>query len=374
MTVTTHFNEWFNFTDRPVDDERPGPARAVEVIGRCAKCWGPATGTKADNDQWNRIECRLCGQALDGQDAQHEIASMWREAAANLPRARVGRRSEYRERARFVLKMLPDMDRDPQRFRHRTEASARAARERGRLTRREFPPGTPGYLYAQARAFLSGMESLSHETSAIALSDFDFGEPQVVDVIESPADGTVHVSGTAPVRFRKPSHEALMARMGTAVVAGMAASFACEVAMKAILITRFDETERTHDLLKLYRALPPDSQERLEGDFPDIPHVLDKSRHAFGKWRYFEQSVAEDAISALVDTDRVWELGKAARLIVDECVIAGLQYEVHVQTTYDFVTDGDHASTSNHLSLRVDGHEAAIPWDEVLAAGAHRES
>ena len=348
--------------------------RAVEISGRCAKCWGPATGTKAGNDQWVRIECRLCGQALDGQDAQHEIASMCREAAANLPRARVGRRSEYRERARFVLKMLPDMDRDPQRFRHRTEASARAVRERGRLTRREFPPGTPGYLYAQARAFLSGMESLSHETSAIALSDFDFGEPQVVDVIESPADGTVRVSGAAPVRFRKPSHEALMARMGTAVVAGMAASFACEVGMKAILITRLDEAERTHDLLKLYRALPPDSQERLEGDFPDVRHVLDRSGHAFGKWRYFEQSVAEDAIGALGDTDRVWELGKAARVIVDECVIAGLAYEIHVQTTYDVVTDGGDASVSQHLGLRVEGGEAAIPWNDVLAAGANGES
>ena len=311
---------------------------------------------------------------LDGQDAQHEIASMWREAAANLPRARVGRRSEYRERARFVLKMLPDMDRDPQRFGHRTEASARAARQRGRLTRREFPPGTPGFLYAQARAFLSGMESLSHESSAIALSDFDFGEPQVVDVIESPADGTVRVSGTAPARFRKPSHEAVMARMGTAVVAGMAAAFACEVGMKAILITRLDEADKTHDLLELYRALPPDSQERLEGDFPDIPHVLNKSRHAFGKWRYFEQSVAKDAIGALGDTDRVWELGKVARVIVDECTIAGLGYEVHVQTTYDVESDGGDASVSQHLSLHVEGGEAAIPWDQVLSAAAYEES
>ena len=374
MTTPMDFDERRNFTDRPMDDETPGPARAVEVSGRCAKCWGPATGTKNGNDQWVSIRCRLCGQALDGENAQHEIASMWREANANLPQARVGRRSEYREDAHFVLKLLPDMDRDPQRFRHRTEASAGAPRGRGWLTRREFPLGTPGFLYVQARAFLSGMESQSHESSAIALSDFDIGDAQFVDVIESPADGTVRVSGAAPVRFRKPSHEALMARMGTAVVAGMAAAFACEVGMKAILITRLDKAERTHDLLRLYQALPADSKERLEGDFPEIPDVLNRNRHAFGRWRYFEHNVAEDAISALLDTDRVWELGKLARLIVDECVIAGLGYDVHVQTSYEVVSERGDASVSQHLRLRVKGSEAAIPWDEVLATGTHRES
>ena len=57
----------------------------------------------------------------------------------------------------------------------------------------------------------------------------------------------------------------MMARMGTAVVAGMVAAFACEVGMKAILITRRDEAEKTHDLGKLNEALPEDvSRKRLE--------------------------------------------------------------------------------------------------------------
>ena len=67
----------------------------------------------------------------------------------------------------------------------------------------------------------------------------------------------------------------MMARMGTAVVAGMVAAFACEVGMKAILITRRDEAEKTHDLGKLNEALPEDSRKRLEADFGEIAGVLE---------------------------------------------------------------------------------------------------
>ena len=154
--------------------------------------------------------------------------------------------------------------------------------------------------------------NLSPEKSAISLSDFEYGEPQVVGVEKSPTDGTLRVTGSVPVAHRKPSGRELMARMGTALVAGMAGAFACEVGMKAILVTRLDGAAKTHDLLKLYRELPDDSRRRLEGDFPEIADVLGHSRETFGRWRYFEQGIGEDAIRALVDTDRVWGLGKAA--------------------------------------------------------------
>ena len=291
------------------------------------------------------------------------------EVEANLPCARVGHGTKYREGATFVLKILPDMDRDTQSVNHRMVASMQAGQKRGWLSRREIPPGTAGYLYTQARAFLAGVENLSRGTSAIALSDLEFGEPRIAGVEASLADASVRVSAEIPASHRKPSDRELMARMGTAVLGGMAAAFSCEAGMKAILMTRLDEAEKTHDLLTLYEALPRDSRARLEADFPEIGGVLKHNRGTFGRWRYFEQSAGEDAMAALVNTLRVRGLGKAARVIVDECVIVGLTFEVDIDTTFEAVVDRGAGRLSERISLRVHGGEAAIPWAEVLDSG-----
>ena len=126
------------------------------------------------------------------------------EVKANLPRARVGRGSMYREGAIFVLKILPDMDRDTQYMNRRMAARMAAGRKRGWLTRREIPLGTAGYLYAQARAFLSGIESQTRGMSVIALSEFEFGEPRIVGAESSPADESIRVSAKIPASHWKP--------------------------------------------------------------------------------------------------------------------------------------------------------------------------
>ena len=190
-----------------------------------------------------------------------------------------------------MLKILPDMDKDKTRFDQRVAARRAQGRRRGWLSRRDFPKGTAGYLYAQARACLSALEDMPLEMSAISLSDFDFGEPQIVGV-----DSSARVAAMVPARYRKPSDRVLMARMGTTMVAGMSAAFACELGMKAILMTRLDEVEKTHDLKKLYDALPEDCRVRLEADFPGIAGVLEENRNSFGKWRYFEDSVSGKTI------------------------------------------------------------------------------
>lgn len=359
------FDEWKPFDDRPSDDPTVGPARAVEITGRCTDCWGPATGTKDGDGRWICIQCRLCGRSIDGEDAAREAELMYQEAERNVQPARVGRGLEYREDARFVLKVLPDMDREKARFDERVAAKQAEKQRRGWLGRRDFPKGTAGYLFAQARAFLSGLENMPPEMSAISFSDFDFGEPQIVGVTAAN-----RVAAMVPVRHRKPSDRALMARMGTTMVASMAAAFACELGMKAILMTRLDEVEKTHDLVKLYNALPEDSRRRLEADFPGIEGVLEDNRHSFEKWRYFEESVGERAMVALVNTARVRELGKAARVIVDECIVAGLTYEIHVDTEFHITVDRGDVSRSDHIGLRVKGGESAIPWDRVLMAGS----
>ena len=370
-TQSEDFDERRLFEDRPSDALDTGPARAVDISGRCVGCWGPVSGTKDGEDRWSRIECRLCGRSINGDDAAQEADAMRREAAENMAVARIGRPMKYRAGADFVLKILPDMDRDRQQVNLRVDASLAEGRKRGRLTRQEIPPGTAGYLYAQARAFLSGVENLSAEMSAIALSDFDYGEPQIVSI--DMVDGTFHATGRVPVVHRKPSDREMMGRMGTALIAGMAAAFACELEIKAILITRLDEAAKTHDLLKLYEELPEDIRYRLEADFPTIAEVLEHSRQTFGKWRYFEQGVGEDAIRALIDTDRVWGLGKAARVIADECVVAGLNYKVNIDTTFDVEWGGGDARRSQQVHLSLEGGESAVPWDAVLRAGEDGE-
>ena len=158
--------------------------------------------------------------AVDGKDAAREAEAMRVEGEDNMAAARIGQPANYRPDARFVLKLLPDMDRDKAKVDQRIEASLAQGRKPRRLTRHEIPPGTAGYLYAQARAFLAGVENLSREKSAISLSDFEYGEPQVVGVEKSPADGTLRVTGSVPVAHRNPSGRELMARMGTALGSG----------------------------------------------------------------------------------------------------------------------------------------------------------
>ena len=371
------FAELRQFADRSPDDRTVGPARKADIEGRCTNCWGPVTGMKEmDDGDWTRIECRLCGRAVHADDAEREAERMWREAEDNIPGARIGRSAVYHEEAQFILKILPDMDRDKVEFEQRI-ATARKAKSKSRwLNRRDFPEGTPGYLYAQACALVSGLNNLPREMSAIPLSDFDFGEPRIIDIDTPTSDTPVRDSAVVPVVHRKPPSALMMARMGTAMVGGMTAAFACEVGMKAILMTRRDEAEKTHNLLKLYEALPGDSRERLEADFSEIADILKDNRHSFGQWRYFEESTGGAAMAALVNTERVWGLGKAARVIVDECVVAGLVYEIDVNAHFDITADSvgagvssDDLSISTTIHLQVIGHECAIAWDAVLAAG-----
>ena len=310
-----NFDERRRFDDRAADDGRPGPARAVDISGRCADCWGSIAGTQEPGGEWHCIECLVCGRAVEGADAAHEADAMRREADDNMAAVRMGRPATYRAGADFVLKLLPEMDRDKAKIDRRIEASLAEGRKRSRLTRHEIPSGTAGYLYAQARAFLAAVENLPDQKAAIALADFEYGEPRVAGVEGCTGDGTLRVTGSVPVVHRKPSGRELMGRMGTALVAGMAGAFSCELGMK---------------------------------------------------WRYFEQGIGADAIRALVDTDRVWGLGKAARVIADECVVVGLDYEIDIDTTFEFEWEAGDMSASQRVHLELEGGESSVPWEDVL--------
>ena len=368
--------------DRGPDDPAIGPARRVDIAGRCASCWGQSLLLLDGNDRHLGLTCRVCEQRVDEDHVELELKRMQLEAERNLPGVRVGLAADYDERARFVLKLLPEMDRNKVDFDKRVaNAKARpSSRKKGGrlLTRRDFEePGTPGHFFFQASALVAGLGALPRNISAISLDDFDLETlPNDVEVKAGDIPGRVNVTGSAPMK--ESASGQMTDRMGIATMAGFGAAFACEVVMKAILLTRLDEAAKSHDLLVLYESLPTDCRKRLQGDFPRIVDIMTKYRHTFGRWRYFEPGAGQDTLSVLVNLDQIRGLEKAARVLLDDGAIAGLGYDLDVDYDYDqsssFYLKGDRTVAavpdsdvgSTKVSMQLGGHESAVAWDEIL--------
>ena len=56
-------------------------------------------------------------------------------------------------------------------------------------------------------------------------------------------------------------------------------------------------------------------------------------------------------------------------MIVDECVVVGLNFDVQIDTTMYTAVDAASTSLSKQIGLSVDSGEAAIPWAAVLVSG-----
>ena len=366
--TTIEIDSWVDFDDHPV-----GEASAPVIKGRCTNCWGRLIGRQDKDGKWTSIECQICGISVKGEDASREMERICREKDDNLPKVRQGLPAKYLEDAKFVLKILPDMDRDTAYYDKRVTEKMEEERNKKWLSRHDFPKGTAGYLYLQASAFMTGIESLPREMSVIRYSDYDFQEPHISDVDVADDHSEIRVSAKIAGKFRQLPKQVLMQRMGLLMMAGMTAAFACELALKAILITRLDEARKTHDLLGLYKDLPEDSKARLKADFAEIEDELKKGRHTFGRWRYFETNVGNEGILAMVNTERAFALAKAARVIIDEGAIAGLTYGVDIDFNSEFSVDSGDTSYLEQYVLEVTGVEAAIPWDLLLKTGRGKQ-
>ena len=361
--TTIEIDWWKDFDDHPA-----GGVVAVAIKGRCTNCWGRVDGRLDGEKRCIGIECRLCGRSVEGDEATREMKRMCRKMDDNLPLVRRGLAARYREDAKFVLKILPDMDRNTAHFDNRVTAKIAEGRKKATISRHDFPKGTAGYLYLQACTFMAGTESFPYEISVIQYSDYGFEKPHISGIDVADDGSEVRISAEAEGRSRRPSDRILMERMGLVLLLGMTVAFACELILKAILITRQDEAKKTHDLLDLYKDLPEDSKARLKADFTEIEDVLKKGRHIFDRWRYFETNVGGEAIQAMVNTERALMLAKAARVLIDEGEIAGLTYEIKVNLDAEFRSEGDHSDNSykEKYGLNVTCGEAAIPWDLLL--------
>ena len=341
-------NRWVEMKSIGSGDEKYtfGEEGRFRLKGRCRRCWGGLIGKGGTEDVPTAIRCRVCGILLEGDEATKEYRQMSEQDASNTFQMALGFPPKYRGDARFVNKIFHHIDRQTaEEFHERTSAEVQKGPRVGWLTRREFPDGSVGFLVLQARALMSGVERLPRELSVARFWDFDTHD-----------DGstTVHVPTKELSEDPKASENELMKRLGSTMTIAMMSAFACELAMKAIRLTLMDEARKSHDLWQLYRDLPEATCARMEEDFPEVGLVLQKARHTFDKWRYFEANVGGSGMSAMIDTERSFALAKAARVLLDEEEMMGLGYAVTVKATQKVtkIDDRKNVHFKHHLSAR----------------------
>ena len=255
---------------------------------------------------------------------------MSEQDASNTFQMAFGFPPKYRNDARFVSKIFPHIDRQTaEEFHERTSAEEQKRPKKGWLTRRDFPGGSAGFLFLQARALMSGVERLPRELSVARFKE-------------------------SLSEHSKTREYELMKSLDSTMTIAMMSAFACELSMKALRLTLMGEARKSHDLWELYCDLPTDSRTRIEEDFPEVGSVIKSARYTFDKWRYFEANVGGRGMSAMIDTERAFALAKTARVLLDEAKIMGLGYSITVEATQKItkIDNRKHVHVKHHLSTK----------------------
>ena len=318
--------------------EGMGAEGRFRLKGRCTRCWGGLVG-KGHGDGMipSSIRCRVCGIQIEGNEAREEFQRMQDQAHTNTSAIAYGLRTKYREDATFVHKLFPYMERQSKtELRERSKEVVRTEYGKDALTRDSFPVGSVGFLILQARTLMFGVEELPWELSVVPPSQFDLGDD--------------------PTGRQRE----LLRRLGCTMTIALNSAFACELVMKAICLTRVNTARRTHDLWLLFKDIPEDSRDRLKEDFERIGAVLRKGRHTFGKWRYFEANVGAPRTKAMLDTNHAFDLAKAARVLLDEAQLMGIQYSIDITATRNKTTEagGEKKFMRVKTNMNITGIEA----------------
>ena len=328
------------------------PFTKFALKGRCKRCWGALRGRTDATGAVTGIRCIVCGELLEGSAAAAEEKRTFGEANLNALSMMWGHQPKYGD-GPFAQKVFPKLNRlSEQELLNRVALSKSRYCEspRGKLTRHEFPAGSPGWFFLQARALLDGVSrTINHKQDSIA----NFPDYRVN------ADGSVSVQIDTQGLSQNPRHREheLLTTTGLLLGNGMIAAFACELAMKAISITCIDEANKTHDLVVLFDHLPRESRDRLEADFPTIGDVLTQNRGTFEAWRYFEAAVGTDAFRGMTDPQRSRSLAKAARVILDEAEYVGLTGGIKVQANRKIRMTGEKREQKDKITLTIKGGE-----------------
>ena len=290
-----------------------------------------------------------------------------KEAERNILDACLGRAVKYRPDAKFVVKIIPDMRRDRARMNAKIKAALKLPRRANGtswITRHDVPAGNAGFLYLQAKLLAAGARSLPGEMAINRWDELEVAQPLGVSIEkldQSRAHMSVEFAGSPRTEPRTWEE-----RAGAVMMRTMMAAFSCEVALKAILMTRNHRARKTHDLFELYTDLPEDCRARMKCDYDGIEGVLKRSRQTFSKWRYFESATSKDAMERTLHHQRTQDLEMAARVIIDECAIVGLKGELRM-TTYGSWTatlEGNASPRNLRESMRLEAEsgESAIDW------------
>ena len=318
--------------------------------GRCRKCWGPVTARGDSEQGCTAIQCQVCGAVVRGRAACEEMERMEAERAANLLGLDLGAVSSG-SAGRFTFKVFPDVGRLSKAEVTSQVASQAQRNPRKWITRADFPVGSAGWLIFQARALLAGIEhrTIWDERSFVGFTKFDTRDDGSLFVPDGPASN-------AEGSQRKESR--VLRWMGLTMAATMQSAFACELTLKAIALTCKDEAKKVHDLFVLLEDLPDTSRSRMQADFPEIASLFDRKRHTFGAWRYFERDAGDGGVKALVDIAAARDLGRAARVLLDEAAVVGLRagFEFDgIRNTVDTDSDSLHR---DHFRIRLTGGES----------------
>lgn len=348
-----------------------GRLAAPILEGRCTACWGNARLAEYRDGEVTRIECCLCASHLAGKEAAAEWKEIEAEAQRNLSRLAREQPARYRPDAKFVKKIIPDMPRDRAGMDARMRAALkRPSREHGVrwLTRHNIPAGEAGFLYLQAKLLAAGARSLPQETAINRWDEVELARSIEFDIERLDQTG-IHIRTEAEGVSRAPPG-AWEERAGANMMRALTAAFSCEVALKAILMTRHDRARMTHDLRALYDDLPGDSRARLRGDYAEIGEVLREAREIFGDWRYFENSASiKEASERSIHPERVSDLEKAARVIIDECATAGLKGDLKLTPVADWTAKLGEGLTMTEfretMHFEVETGESAIIWPKA---------
>ena len=323
--------------------------------GRCARCWGNLVARHDKTGQCTLITCRVCGASVEGAKAADAFLRMETQTMRNLENLELGRAPRYDD-GDFIKKIFPQFETLPKGdFDKRLRGKLGQRKQGGKLTRHDFPPGSPGLLFFQARVLLAGIAGLSNPDE-VSVADVPH-----VDVMD---DGSLAMAPTGSADDPH-SGDRLWNRMGTTMIESMTAAFACELAIKAICLTRSDEAPKCHDLVKLHDSLPASSKQRIATDYPQIVDTLQAGRHIFGDWRYFEKNVGGAGLQPMFDVPLAHALGKAARVILDEGVMVGLSAVVDLDTTDNVHIVRDTANHRLQSKITVKGREAS-PLTDTL--------
>ena len=322
----------------------------IPTKGRCMQCWGSLTARGNSERVWTAIQCRVCGSGAKGRAAREEMERMQSEMATNLLLMDSGAVSSYHA-GQFAFKIFPDIPRlSGAEVRSRVAAHKQHDRRKW-ITRADFPAGSAGWLIFQARALLAGIDhpAMWDERSVAGFTEFDTRD-----------DGSLFVpDGSDSHADAGDSKETRVLRwMGSTMTAVLNSAFACELTLKAIALTCKDVAKKEHDLAALLSDLPDASRHRIQADYEDVAILFEQKRHAFGAWRYFERNAGEGGPKALVDIAAARDLGRAARVLLDEAEVVGLRSGFAFNATRETEEVERAKLRRDHFQIRLTGSES----------------